>query len=71
MHTPAPPWWKFGHVWLLIAGPVLVIIAGVVTAWLALSAPDPVLARDDARPSETPAQFARNHAQTGGVPGGE
>ena len=24
------PWWKFGHVWLVIAGPLIVIVAGFV-----------------------------------------
>ena len=44
--TPAAtvPWWKFGHVWLVIAGPLIVIVAGFVTLWLAISRPDPVVA---------------------------
>ncbi|WP_422846217.1 FixH family protein [Acidovorax sp. M2(2025)] len=71
------PWWKFGHVWLIIAGPVIVIIAGFVTLWLALSRPDPVVAEDYYRqgveinktlsePSKSlaPAMKARNHAAT-------
>ena len=40
------PWWKFGHVWLIIAGPLIVIVAGFVTLWLAISRPDPVVAED-------------------------
>ena len=40
------PWWKFGHVWLVIAGPAIVIVAGFVTLWLAVSRPDPVVAED-------------------------
>jgi len=46
--TPAVPvpWWKFGHVWLVIAGPAIVIVAGFVTLWLAISRPDPVVAED-------------------------
>lgn len=40
------PWWRFGHVWLVIAGPVIVVIAGFVTLWLAISRPDPVMAED-------------------------
>lgn len=42
----AEPWWKFGHVWLVIAGPAIVIVAGFVTLWIALSKPDPVVAED-------------------------
>lgn len=40
------PWWQYGHVWLVLAGPIVVIIAGVVTAYIAMRAPDPVLAED-------------------------
>jgi hypothetical protein len=75
--TSSGPWWQFGHVWLVIAGPLLVIVAAVVTAWIAISHPDPVLSEDyyrqgleinktlNADPrSLVPAQQARNHAAT-------
>lgn len=68
MQAPLPspaPWWKFAHVWMVIAGPVLVVIAAVFTAYLAMSAPDPVLTRDSDRANLAPALQARNHAQTG------
>jgi len=71
------PWWKYGHVWLIIAGPAVVVIAGFVTLWLALARPDPVLAEDyyqrgldinktlkNAESSMTPATKGRNHAAT-------
>jgi hypothetical protein len=69
-------WWKYGHVWLLLAGPVAVVIAGVVTAWIAVSRPDPVLAEDYYRQgleinkrlaqerAMAPALQGRNHAAT-------
>ena len=73
----AKPWWKFGHVWLIIAGPAIVIVAGFVTLWLAVSQPDPVLAEDyyqqGLKINETlkesgggmmPAIKGRNHAAT-------
>lgn len=44
--TPPEPWWKFGHVWLIIAGPAIVVVAGFYTLWLDLSQPDPVVAED-------------------------
>lgn len=75
------PWWKFGHVWLVIAGPAVVVIAGFITLYLALSRPDPVVEPDyyrkgveinktlDAAASGlAPAVQARNHAATGTVP---
>jgi hypothetical protein len=27
----SPPWWKFGYVWLLISGPLVVVFAGFAT----------------------------------------
>jgi uncharacterized protein len=72
------PWWKFGHVWLVISGPVVVIIAGFVTLYIAIRIPDPVVSEDyyrqgieinktlpDAPSSLAPAVAARNHAATG------
>ena len=77
MSTNKLPWWRYGHVWLLISGPALVIVAGVITAWIAISHPDPVLSEDYYRQgleinktlreedrSLMPAQQARNHAAT-------
>ena len=71
------PWWTFGHVWLVTAGPVIVIIAGFVTLWLAVSQPDPVIAEDyyqrglninetlkESGRDMTPAMKGRNHAAT-------
>jgi hypothetical protein len=71
------PWWKFGHVWLLVAGPAAVIVAGVATLMIALAMPDPVVAEDyyrrgieinktraAAEKALLPAQQGRNHAAT-------
>lgn len=79
--SPAP-WWKYGHVWLIIAGPATVVVAGVVTAWIAISHPDPVLAEDYYRrgmeinktlaaqdKARMPALQGRNHAATPPVAG--
>jgi hypothetical protein len=72
------PWWKFGHVWMVIAGPVIVVIASVATFYIAHKGMDPVLDEDyyrkgvelnrtlaDNPASLAPAVKARNHAQTG------
>lgn len=66
----ARPWWKFGHVWLLIAGPAAVVVAGFVTLFLALRTPDPVIGGQGGAASAGPASLApavqaRNHAATG------
>jgi hypothetical protein len=42
----AKPWWQYGHVWLIIAGPAVVIVAGFVTLAIAIKTPDPVVAED-------------------------
>jgi uncharacterized protein len=54
------PWYRHGMVWLVIAGPAAVIVAGFATLAIAVLNPDPVL-----RTVETPAVQARNHAATG------
>ena len=70
------PWWKHGHVWLLIAGPVSVVIAGCFTAFLAVRGADALVAEDyyrrgleinkqlAAERARMPAAQARNHAAT-------
>lgn len=75
------PWWKNGHVWLIVSGPAAVVVASFVTLYLAVRTPDPVVAEDYYRKgveinktleaggaSLAPAQQARNHAATGVVP---
>ena len=77
------PWWKFGHVWLVVAGPVVVVVASFVTIYLAVAYPDPVVSEDyyrqgveinktlDLKASTAtyaPATQGRNHAATGVLP---
>jgi uncharacterized protein len=72
------PWWKFGHVWMVFAGPAVVVVASFITLYLAIRTPDPVVtsygrssASQDAKPESSasanmaPAMQARNHAATG------
>ena len=70
------PWWKFGYVWLVIAGPAAVLVAGTATVWLALAFPETLVAQDYYRQgikinktlaaqraaAMVPAMQARNHA---------
>ncbi len=44
--APAKAWWRYGYVWLVIAGPAVVVVAAIATAWIAVTHPDPVLAED-------------------------
>ena len=77
------PWWKFCHVWLVFGGPAVVVVASLVTVYIAVTRPDPLVTEDYYRkgieinktlenaahaPSLAPALQARNHAATGVVP---
>ena len=71
------PWWKFGHVWMVFAGPAVVIVASFITLYLAIKVPDPVVTsygqetpssaarREASSTNMAPAMQARNHAATG------
>lgn len=69
---PAAPWWRFPIVWLVVGGPLAVVVAGIVTAWLAIDGADisvpPVAAAQEQR--ALPALAARNHAATPAPTGG-
>ena len=67
-------------VWMIIAGPALVVVAAFITLYLAITIPDPVLPTEALNPRNAienqqkldaamaPAIQARNHAATGVVP---
>jgi len=69
------PWWKFGYVWLIIAGPLSVIIASIITVSYAINTPDPAIEdyyvkgqninKTLAAKKMAPAVKGRNHAATG------
>ena len=76
---PTPrPWWRFPHVWMVISGPAIVVVASFVTFYLAAVGKDPVVDEDyyrkgieinktlgDKPTNLAPAMQARNHAATG------
>lgn len=74
------PWWRHAYVWLVISGPLTVVVAGFATLWLALRTPDPEVPRavlprtlplqhmGEGQGRMAPAQAVRNHtAATLGV----
>lgn len=70
---PDKPWWRHPMVWLVIGGPLVVVVASVITAVIAIRGADPVLDRSTdgtgtaaatSRGDMTPAVQARNHAAT-------
>jgi len=40
-------WWRVPHMWLVVGGPLTVVIAGIVTAFIAIDGADPVLNKAD------------------------
>ena len=64
------PWWKHGHVWLLISGPAAVVVAGLLTTWIAVAGQDPVVDADYYRHGvEINKQLARERALVPAVQG--
>lgn len=65
---PAPPRaaWREPMLWLVISGPLAVVIAGIATAVIAWHGADPVVVEATAvgDASQQPALRARNHAAT-------
>ena len=68
------PWWRFGMVWFVFAGPAAVVVAGFATMFIAYHGADVVLSEGPAENvsraampapvATTPALQARNHAAT-------
>lgn len=64
--------------WMVVGGPLIVVVASFITLYLAISTPDPVYS-DGGGPGQAnrqqapgradlvPAMQARNHAATGGM----
>jgi hypothetical protein len=40
--TNPRPWWRFGHMWMVVGGPLIVVVASFFTLYLAIHTPDPV-----------------------------
>lgn len=76
-------WWRNPYCWLILVGPITVVIAGILTAWIAIAGADPLVDENyyqkgialskgvtGAPESLLPAKQARNHAATGGSSAG-
>ena len=69
------PWWRFGLVWMVFSGPAVVVVAGFITLYIAITNPDPVLTvtprsamQERQGITHAPAMQGRNHAATGELP---
>jgi uncharacterized protein len=74
-HTVGQPWWRFGLVWMVFAGPAVVVVAGFITLYIAVTHPDPVIKETPRTAMQVrqgithaPAMQGRNHAATGELP---
>jgi hypothetical protein len=57
------PWWRVRMLWLVIGGPLIVVVAAIATLFIALTHPDPVLtAPVGESASQRPALQGRNLA---------
>jgi uncharacterized protein len=78
------PWWREPYVWMVISGPLLAVVACIITAYFIMRGPDAVVSEDNysegreiskqvksAQPPMQPAQLARNHSATGGRKNGQ
>lgn len=65
----ALPWWRVGMVWLVLGGPVTVVLACMVTVTLAVKTAEPVLTvQPSDKFADKPALQGRNHAATATTP---
>jgi hypothetical protein len=57
------PWWRERFMWMVVGGPLAVVVAGFVTLALAILNPDPIITTT-AKPGQpdAPAMQARNHS---------
>lgn len=63
------PWWRHPMMWLVVGGPLAVVIAGIATVVIAIRGADDVLpVTERSQPSEVPAMQGRNHAATPQAP---
>lgn len=60
--APASRWWREPMMWLVVGGPLAVVVAGGATAAIAMHAPDAVVLNMPASTELRPAVQARNHA---------
>lgn len=67
------PWWRHGMMWLVVGGPAVVVVAGVLTAVIAIRGADTLVEEPSAnrvvpQGADAPAMKARNHAATPKAP---
>lgn len=58
------PWWRVPHMWMVIGGPLIVVVAAISTAYIAISGADPVLNKADYERELKAVQHLEGQART-------
>ena len=64
IEEPTEPWWRHRMMWLVVGGPLVVVVASLATAVIAVHGADTVIADTQPAGNAAPAVQARNHAAT-------
>lgn len=57
-------WWHYGHAWLVFGGPAAVVVACMITVYIAVSRQDPVVEQDYYRKGIEINQTLKEEAET-------
>ena len=63
------PWWKVPHMWMVVGGPLVVVVAAVATFVIAVRNPDPVLNKNDYERDLAAAQKLEGQAKADALAG--
>lgn len=47
VHQQPVAWWRVPHMWLVVGGPLVVVVAAIITAVIAVKGADPLLNKED------------------------
>lgn len=61
--TPTVAWWRVPHMWLVVGGPLTVVVAGLITVFIAVNHADPVLDKTVFERDRAAAQALNGQAQ--------
>lgn len=67
--SPPTPWWKVPHMWMVVGGPLVVVVAAVATFVIAVRNPDPVLNKNDYERDLAAAQKLQGQAREAALAG--
>lgn len=56
-------WWRVPHMWLVVGGPLVVVVASLITAYIAVNYADPVLDKAVFERDRTAALALKGQAQ--------